>query len=127
MSVRLKSTILEAMHEYLKNKGFSGFRSKIEAMEDPEQIKNRENGNSFVPDMTAQKDGINYIFEVELGDKLSNQEFLEKCKALHLEAKKKTGKLYLVVPVEKMDKTLQIINKNNLENVGILQINIPQS
>lgn len=124
MADTLKTSILEAMHQYLQRKGYSDFYSTIDSMDNP-KIKVSYNEDQFIlPDMTARKDGKEYIFEVELGNRIASGDFLTKCRAIYKAANKRGARLYLVVPVETFDKTLQIINRNNLENIGILQINM---
>ena len=50
------------------------------------------------------------------------EKFIRKCNILQQYAASKKGKLYLIIPIQLLDRVIMEINKNNLENIGILQI-----
>jgi hypothetical protein len=109
----------------LKKKGFHDFRADLDNMEQPKKIVEKKTGEIYQPDMTASHKESSYIFEVEMGESLEKEKdkFIRKCDVFQQQAATKKGKLYLIVPIEQFENVLTTINKNNLENVGILQIN----
>jgi hypothetical protein len=125
MDPKLKRGILEAVTNYLKKKGFHDFRADLDNMEQPKKIVEKKTGEIYQPDMTASHKESSYIFEVEMGESLEKEKdkFIRKCDVFQQQAATKKGKLYLIVPIEQFENVLTTINKNNLENVGILQIN----
>jgi hypothetical protein len=124
MDLRLRRGILESVSNYLKNKGFSDFRADLEDFDQPKKIVEKRSGEIYQPDMTAFFGKECYYFEIEMGEEIdsSRDDFVRKCSILQQHAASKDGKLYLIVPEDNFEKVLQVINRNNLENVGILQI-----
>jgi hypothetical protein len=125
MDKKLKTGILHAVSEYLTKKGFTDFRADMDTMTQPKKIVEKKSGEIYQPDMTASHEKSSYIFEIEMGDSIETNKdrFLQKCFVLQQHAASKNGKLYLIVPVQQFETVLTEINKNNLENIGILQIN----
>jgi hypothetical protein len=125
MDPNLRKGILNAVAQYLSKKGFTGFRADLEEMESPKKIVEKRTGKIYQPDLTADHKDSSYIFEIEMGESIekSKDQFVKKCDVFQQHAATKKGKLYLIVPIEHFEKVLTVINKNNLENVGILQIN----
>lgn len=124
MDQRVKRKILEKVYSYLNERDYSDFRADLKNFDKPKKIVEKRTGEIFQPDMTANYERSSYVFEVEMGDNLATQKekFIRKCKILQQYAASKQGKLYLITPVQQLDKVITEINKNNLENVGILQI-----
>jgi hypothetical protein len=124
MDQKIKKKILQKVHDYLLEKDYSDFRADLKNLDKPKKIVEKRTGEIFQPDMTANYEKSSYVFEIEMGENIeSNKEkFIRKCKILQQYATDKSGKLYLIIPVQKLDRILTEINKNNLENIGILQI-----
>lgn len=125
MDPRMKKGILDAVINYLKKKGFQDFRTDSDETEKPKKIVEKHSGEIYQPDMTASHKDSSYIFEVEMGESIEKEKdkFIRKCDVFQQHAATKKGKLYLIVPIEQFENVLTTINKNNLENIGILQIN----
>jgi hypothetical protein len=126
MDNKLKKSVLQEVYNYLKEKGYKDFKAKLLSIENPKKIVEKQSGNTYEPDMTASLDNSSYLFEVEMGEnmKIDKEKFIKKCKAFQNYAETKNGKLYLIVPIEQFDKIMAEVNKNNLENIGILQLQI---
>lgn len=126
MDKKLKKSVLEEVYNYLKGKGYKDFKAKLLSIENPIKIVEKQSGNTYEPDMTATLDNSSYIFEIEMGENISidKEKFIKKCKAFQNYAETKNGKLSLIIPIEQFDKIMTEINKNNLENIGILQLQI---
>lgn len=124
MDIKLKKSILIEVYKYLKKRDYGNFMASIEKMKSPKKIVEKQTGNIFQPDMTATHNGFFNIFEIEMGENIkpNNENFIKKCKVFERYAASKEGKLYLIVPIQKFDMIITEINKNNLENVGILQL-----
>lgn len=125
MEPRLKKGILKAVLDYLEKKGFTGFRADLDTMDKPKKIVEKQSGEVYQPDLTAEHKDSSYIFEIEMGEDLEKKKdkFIRKCNVLQQHAASKKGKLYLIVPIQQFEQVLAEVNKNNLENIGILQIN----
>ncbi len=121
---KIKKIILEALLDYLKEKGYKNIRSKLSGMKDPEKISITGRDQEFIPDMVAIHNDSKLMFEVEIADEPNEEQLIDKCRVLSDEAAKTNGKLNLVVPLENYGKIIQILNNNKLENIGILQINM---
>ena len=126
MDNKLKKSVLQEVYNYLKEKGYKDFKAKLLSIENPIKIVEKQSGNTYEPDMTATLDNSSYIFEIEMGEniKIDKEKFIKKCKAFQNYAETKNGKFSLIIPIEQFDKIMTEINKNNLENIGILQLQI---
>jgi hypothetical protein len=126
MDEKLKRGILHAIQSYLKNKGFEEFKADLEEFDKPKKIVEKQSGEIFQPDLTATHKSAPYLFNIEMGDKLEQRrdEFVRMCNVLQEFATSRDGKLYLIVPIQSSDKVIAEINRNNLEDIGILQINV---
>ena len=120
----LRTGILQSVSNYLNKKGFSNFRSRLTNMDNPKKIVEKQSGEIYQPDMTANYKESLYVFEIETGESIESdkENFIRKCDVLQQHAVAKKGKLYLIVPVQNSDQVLSELNKNNLENIGILKI-----
>jgi len=124
MDQKLKRKILEKVHTYLNDKDYSNFRADLKNLEKPKKIVEKRTGEIYQPDMTANYKKSSYVFELEMGENLEShkEKFIRKCKILQQYASSKKGKLYLIIPIQQLDRVITMINRNNLENIGILQI-----
>lgn len=121
---KLKTRILDAVQDYLADKGYENIRSVRPGMEKPEQFSVHSIEGEFRPDLTGVKDGTRDLFEVELMSKGLNEGVVEKLKAFYTRADEINGRFFLIVPAEKIKEVLELVNENNLVNIGIIQINI---
>lgn len=124
MTSEVRKDILRSVHNYLKNEGFKDFRSELEDTQNPKKIVEERTGHIFQPDMVATQDEIPYIFEIAEAENigLKDDSTVKKWSLFEKHAASKNGKLYLIVPVQHFDRLIRLINRNNLEKVGIIQI-----
>lgn len=124
MDKKMKKKVLEVVYNYLKERGYENFKADLLDTDNPKKIVEKGAGNIFKPDMTATHNENDYIFELEMGNSFDNdkERFIKKCKAFQQYAAEHNGKLYLIVPIEHFDAILTNVNKYNLENIGILQL-----
>jgi hypothetical protein len=124
MDMRRKKLILDAVRKYLEEMKNDHFKTNPMGKDNPINIVEGSGNNEFEPDLTAQYKNSVHIYKIESGKDIEREKdkFIRKCKALQNYANSKKGQLHLIVPIEHFEKVLTEINKNNLENVGILQI-----
>lgn len=124
MDMEQKKSVLVAVRKYLEEKGYNHFKAYLKGLDDPKKIVEDITGEVFKPDLTAHYKGTLHVYKIETGDNIetNKEKFIRKCKSLQQYANEKKGQLHLIVPILQFDKVLTEINKNNLENVGILQI-----
>lgn len=124
MHTKQKKDILKSVRNYLLDEGFDEIRVNPEDAIKPKKIVEERSGAIYQPDMVASDAGSSHIFQVVKPDNIESytDEFIKKCNIFERHAASKNGKLYLIVPMQYFDKTIRLINKNNLENIGIVQI-----
>ena len=124
MDKQLKKTILREFYNSLKESGYDNIKSNLLEIEDPNKIVDKQTGNTFNPDMTATYKSSSYIFEIETTEniKISKEKFVNKYNTFLQYANSKNIKLRLIVLVQQFDQFFLELNKCNLENVGIIQI-----
>jgi len=123
MEHKNKENLLLGVYKYLNNKGFENFLAQVRELQTPKSIVEKQSGISYIPDLTATKDGIFCIFELVSGEsnKKTSEEWIRKWKVLNEHATAQEGKFHLVVHVDQFEEIIAIINKHNLENIGIIQ------
>jgi len=124
MDMEQKKSILVAVRKYLEENGYNHFKAYLKGLDNPGNVVENQTGEVYTPDLTARHKGTFHIYKIETGDNIetNKDKFIQKCKSLQQYAHSKKGQLHLIVPILQFDKVLTEINKNNLENVGIMQI-----
>ncbi|HSG68409.1 MAG TPA: hypothetical protein VK994_06870 [Bacteroidales bacterium] len=124
MTIEHKKDILRSVREYLTNEGFEEIMTDLDDSKKPKKIVEEQTGNIYQPDLVALDDGSSHIFQIVHPDNLigKSDRFIRECSIFERHAAAKNGKLYLIVPIQYFEKTIGLINNNNLENIGILQI-----
>jgi hypothetical protein len=123
MDMNKKKSVLNAVRKYLKEKGYNHFKAYHIDTDNPTNIIEGITGEEFKPDLIARYKDALHVYKIESGENIerNKEKFIRKCKSLQQYAISKKGKLHLIVPIQHFEKILTEINKNNLENVGILQ------
>lgn len=118
-----KERLLLGLYKYLNDKGFENFLAQVKELQTPKSIAEKQSSTSYIPDLTATKDGMFCIFELVSGDTSPEtlEQWVKKWKTLNQYSSAQKGKLYLIVHVDQFDEIIATINKHNLENIGIMQ------
>lgn len=124
MNKQLKKNILNEVYNHLKDRGYKNLKSDFLETESPNKVVEKQSGQALKPDLTATYKSSAYIFKIETAENIefSKESFIDRCNAFLRYANSKNGKFKLIVPVQQFDQVFSEVNKNNLENVGILQI-----
>lgn len=125
MNSREKENILKEVYKYLKNNGYRNFKSNLLKFDEPNKFVEKQTGDVFEPDLIATYNSGLYLFEVETVESIKErrENFISKCRTFLHYAHSKNGKLTLIIPEQQSDQVISELNKVNLENIGILQIN----
>ena|SRR5210317_72950 len=123
MSKNRKENLLLGVYKYLKSKDFENFLSVVEELKTPEKVVEEQTGDVYIPDLTATHNGALCLFDL-LTEKLSEGKqdmFIQRWDVLNKHAQSIDGKYYIIISVDQFDQLMTLINKHNLENIGILQ------
>lgn len=123
MQHKNKERLLLGVYKYLNDKGFENFLAQVKELQTPESIAEKQSGASYIPDLTATKDGTLCVFELVSDDanRETSEQLVKKWKTLNQYASAREGKFYLIVHVDQFEEIIAIIKKHNLENIGIMQ------
>lgn len=116
----MKEAIIDAFNNYLKINGFRKVEKHIsdKTNEDTETIVGSE--ISFVPDITAVNNGVNYYYKYLEGKHDASDLILSFKKFLNNKNQKQ--ELKLLVPLQQSDGVLQVLNAHQLEGIGIIRV-----
>ena len=108
---------MEAMDravDYVKRLGFEGIRARHEEFDEPAHLKMQGEDKSFVPDITAMKNGGKYYFEIA-DRSIVETDVVGKWKLMATLASMKGGDLRVFVPYGCMKFTTEILEKKNIK------------
>lgn len=74
------------------------------------------------PDITAEQNGVSYLYKYVEGKKEDQKDMLESCYAYERQNRNHSLKLRLLVPIEYSDNVIQLLNQNHLEGVGVVRV-----
>ena len=74
------------------------------------------------PDISAEKNGVSYLYKYVEGKKEDQKDMLESCEAYSRQNQERPLKLRLLVPIEYSDNVIQLLNQNHLEGVGVVRL-----
>jgi len=104
---------MERAVDYVENLGFDNIKARYEGYDDPAGLKMKGKEKTFVPDITATKNGGKYYFEI--ADRTEKpEEVVGKWKLMSTLAEMKNGDLRIFVPYGSMKYTNDILNKKNI-------------
>lgn len=118
----MKQSIITSFYHYIHSKGLENITlvndpksAAVESSEAPliEQIN---------PDITAEQNGISYLYKYVEGKKEDQTDLLETCDAYSQQNQEHSLKLRLLVPIEYSDNVIQTLNQNHFEDVGVVRI-----
>lgn len=95
--IKNENLIKEGIKKILGTKKFDSLRANIPGFEPPVSFSKVDGDGSFVPDITATKDGEKNYYELAIKNK-NIQETVSKWKLLSQMAQIKNGKFFLIIP-----------------------------
>lgn len=113
----MKQKILDSFFLYLENKGYKRIVDYRNKQIDQQTI------DKMMPDISAERKNIQYHFRFEDGTS-SETELIKACRVLNTKQENQSKRLKLLVPVESYDTVIQTLNKYQLENVGVIRLNV---
>ncbi len=100
--------------DYVQNLGFEDIRARHDDYDEPAHLKMKGQDKSFVPDITATKNGGKYYFEI--ADRTEDEtEVVGKWKLMATLAEMKCGDLRVFVPYGSMKYTSEILDKKGIK------------
>jgi hypothetical protein len=123
MKDKFKERLLLGVYKHLSSKDFTNFNAKIEKFTPPKKIVEEQSNEAYIPDLTATHSGTSCLFDLVL-DKFTEEnegDIVKRWSTIYKHAQSIDGKYYLVINVDQFDDLMVMINKYNLENIGILQ------
>lgn len=107
----------EAMNravDYVQNLGFEDIRARHGEFDEPAKLTMMGEDKTFIPDITATKNGGKYYFEI--ADRTEDaSEIVGKWKLMSTLAEMKNGDLRIFVPYGSMKYTTEILEKKNIK------------
>ena len=102
--------------KWLNNHGFEEIKADIEDYETPVQFLRRDDNQPFMPDITAQRYGRKYYFDIarKTGPKKKRQ-LVAKWKLLSSLSERKKSDFYLFVPYGSVKFTNELLDKHNIK------------
>lgn len=106
--------VMDKSVDYVQNLGFEDIRARHEDYDEPAQLKMMGEDKSFIPDITAVKNGGKYYFEI--ADRTEDEnEVVGKWKLMATLASMKGGDLRVFVPYGSMKYTTEILEKKSIK------------
>lgn len=124
MSKKSKKIILKKFNTDLKRRGYTEIQSVLHKRNTPEKIVEERTGEICQPDIVAHHNGSVLVYKIGVADEIekNTDRFIRTCKAIQQYVRKRKGRFSLIVPTQKFDTCLSLLNKNNLEKIGLLQL-----
>lgn len=113
----MKHELLDSFFLYLVNKGYS----KIVDYRD--HTNQQETSVIHLPDISAERKNVQYKFRFEDGSS-TEHELIQMCKQLVIGGDSSRAQLKLLVPVTNYDTIIQLLNKHQMENVGVIRLSV---
>ena len=118
----MKQKIITSFYHYMQEKGLEN----ITMINDPKEPSGEAQITSIVeeinPDITAEKNGVSYLYKFVEGKKEDQKDLLESCQVYSQHNPEYPTKLRLLVPIEYSDNVIQTLNQNYFEGVGVVRV-----
>lgn len=110
-----KAKIIESIITKAKDKGADRITAKTSKADKPDGLSYKGSRVSFTPDVVAHYPNKRDLFSIE-GKLVKSKlpEMISKWILFSLEARKRRGKFYLMVPEKSEDKFAEIINEKQI-------------
>jgi hypothetical protein len=113
----MKHELLDSFFLYLENKGYSKIVDYRNQTNTPKTAVNH------LPDISAERKNVQYKFRFEDGSS-TEHELIQMCKQLVIGGDSSNAQLKLLVPVTNYDTIIQMLNKHQMENVGVIRLSV---
>lgn len=90
--------IVKYVAEFLKKEGFDNVRADIDGFETPRKIIWSSTEEGYIPDVTAEKKGRKYLFEVKTEDSIYDKHTEDQWRLFATYAKEHSAIFCVVVP-----------------------------
>ena len=110
--------MLTSLVKRLIHEGYTHIESELSGFENPLEMPGR-NGNSYISDVVAWKDGICHVFEVETAETLDIDYTREQFTAFHDYAKKSRGSFCILVPRKNEGQAREVLERLNMPEVDV--------
>lgn len=119
-----RERLIELFHKHLDNKGYKNVRSLVKGEDSPPIFSLKSEDITLKPDVSAEIRGKKLVYEFVEAQPTQKQYVLDKCRHYLKASEKENFKVRLIVPVERYDAVLQWINAHQLEQVGLVRVNM---
>ena len=119
---RMKKRIIASFYHYMQVKGLKN----ITIINDQKNTSGESQADPIIeqinPDITAEQNGVSYLYKYVEGKLEDQKDMLESCYAYSQRKREHLLKLRLLVPIEHSDNVIQTLNQNHFEGVGVVRI-----
>ncbi|MGB3617482.1 MAG: hypothetical protein WBA12_05140 [Catalinimonas sp.] len=106
--------MLEAVVHYLERKGYDQIRAEVADLQPPAAITRQGDDQSFVPDVTAYKNGGKCYFDIVTDGKEDKLRTAGKWRLFSTLAEHRNGEFYLMVPHGKLSFTNRLLESHGI-------------
>ena len=104
----------EVIDRVVKKKGYEHIKANLPDYEQPTSYTNADDGNTLIPDITAQRFGRKSYFEVSIKND-QKQKVVNKWKLINSLAKAQDGHFHLIAPRGSFAFTKRICDEYNID------------
>ncbi|SDK77112.1 hypothetical protein SAMN05421823_103519 [Catalinimonas alkaloidigena] len=108
------SYLISAAVDYLEKKGYDQIRADVPDKEKPAAIVRQNDEESFVPDITARRNGGKCYFDIVTESKSDKLKTAGKWRLFSTLAEHRNGEFYLLVPYGKLSFTNRLLEKHGI-------------
>jgi len=119
-----RERLIELFHKHLDNKGYKNVRSLAKGNDSPPTFSLKPEDITLKPDVSAEIRGKKLVYEFVEAQPTQKQYVLDKCRYYLKASKMENFKVRLIVPLDRYDAVLQWINAHQLEEVGLVRVNM---
>ncbi len=119
-----RERLIELFHKHLDNKGYKNVRSLAKGNDSPPTFSLTPEEITLKPDVSAEIRGKKLVYEFVEAQPTQKQYVIDKCRHYLKASQKENFKVRLIVPVDRYDAVLQWINAHQLDQVGLVRVNM---
>jgi len=116
-------SIVKSVAEFLSKNGYRNIRAAVDGYEKPDKISLSHLRGSHVPDVTTEKNGKHYLFEVETDDSIHDERTKDKWELFSAYAKEQKGFFIISVPPGSGNKARTRLAHLGLRAYDVLEAN----